>query len=76
MFDYTYYSSSELFWTLNSVDEVITDSTKYNVPIRYARSAYAAVKRNAERVALEDQAKYKHLSAVKIIRPFNISGRG
>ena len=75
-FDYTYYSSSELFWTLNSIDEVITDSTKYNVPNRYARSVYAIVKKNAERVALEDQAEYKHLSAVKIIRPFNISGRG
>ena len=30
-FDYTYYSSSELFWTLKSPSEVITDSTKYFV---------------------------------------------
>lgn len=75
-YNVTYYSTSETYGSLNSINDVITENTSYDFIKGHDRYLYSYVKCQAE----TDYYKlnYEHpeiVSSVKIIHPFNIYGK-
>lgn len=71
----TFYSTSECFGSLDSIDEVITNDSKYTFNLENLRYLYAFNKYKTEDKLLQFQKTYPNLlTSVKILRPFNIYG--
>lgn len=72
----TYYSTSECFGSLNSIDEIILDKSMYRFNLENPRYLYAYNKYQIEKKLFDFQKVYpKLLQSVKILRPFNIFGK-
>lgn len=75
-YNVTYYSTSETYGSLNSINDVITNNTPYDFIKNHNRYLYSYVKYQAESEYFK--LNYKHpeiVSSVKIIHPFNIYGK-
>lgn len=75
-YNVTYYSTSETYGSLDSINDVITENTPYDFIANHDRYLYSYVKYQAE----SDYFKlnYEHpeiVSSIKIIHPFNIYGK-
>lgn len=75
-YNVTYYSTSEIYGSLNSINDVITENTPYDFIKGHDRYLYSYVKLQAE----SDYYKLNYeqpeiVSFVKIIHPFNIYGK-
>lgn len=72
----TFYSTSECFGSLDSIDDVITDKSFYNFNLENLRYLYSYNKYQIENKLFAFQKAYpKLLTTVKIIRPFNVYGK-
>lgn len=75
-YNVTYYSTSEIYGSLNSINDVITENTSYDFIKSHDRYLYSYVKWQAESDYMK--LNYEHpeiVSSVKIIHPFNIYGK-
>jgi nucleoside-diphosphate-sugar epimerase len=75
-YNVTYYSTSETYGSLNSINDVITENTPYDFIKGHDRYLYSYVKWQAESDYMK--LNYEHpeiVSSVKIIHPFNIYGK-
>ena len=71
----TFYSSSECFGSLDSIDDTITNNSKYTFNLENLRYLYAFNKYKTEDKLLQFQKTYPNLlTSVKILRPFNVYG--
>lgn len=71
----TFYSSSECFGSLDSIDDAITNNSKYTFNLENLRYLYAFNKYKTEDKLLQFQKTYPNLlTSVKILRPFNVYG--
>lgn len=75
-YNITYYSTSEIYGSLDSKNDVITENTLYEFIANHDRYLYSYVKYQAE----SDYFKLNHehpeiVSSIKIIHPFNIYGK-
>lgn len=70
--DFTYYSSSEVY---GSGGECCPDTLNFNVNVRNPRSLYA-IEKLADETMFGSLKKLGAISNLKVLRPFNISGRG
>lgn len=75
-YNVTYYSTSETYGSLDSIDDIITENTPYDFIKGHNRYLYSYVKYQAESDYMK--LNYEHpeiVSSVKIIHPFNIYGK-
>ena len=75
-YNVTYYSTSETYGSLNSINNVITENTPYDFIKGHDRYLYSYVKWQAESDYMK--LNYEHpeiVSSVKIIHPFNVYGK-
>ena len=75
-YNVTYYSTSETYGSLDSIDDIITENTPYDFIKGHNRYLYSYVKYQAESDYIK--LNYEHpeiVSSVKIIHPFNIYGK-
>lgn len=75
-YNVTYYSTSEIYGSLNSINDVITENTPYDFIKGHDRYLYSYIKCQAETAYYK--LNYEHpeiVSSVKIIHPFNIYGK-
>lgn len=75
-YNVTYYSTSETYGSLNSINDVISENTPYDFIKGHDRYLYSYVKYQAESDYMK--LNYEHpeiVSSVKIIHPFNIYGK-
>lgn len=75
-YNVTYYSTSETYGSLNSINDVITENTPYDFIKGHDRYLYSYVKWQAESDYMK--LNYEHpeiVSSVKIIHPFNVYGK-
>lgn len=75
-YNVTYYSTSETYGSLNSIDDIITENTPYDFIKGHDRYLYSYVKWQAESDYMK--LNYEHpeiVSSIKIIHPFNIYGK-
>ena len=75
-YNVTYYSTSETYGSLDSIDDIITENTPYNFIKGHDRYLYSYVKWQAESDYMK--LNYEHpeiVSSVKIIHPFNVYGK-
>lgn len=73
-FDVTYYSSSEVYGSMKSRNDIITTNTPPNVN-QIGRGKYAYEKLHAENYLRKMYNSNQVIENLKIIRPFNVSGR-
>lgn len=75
-YNVTYYSTSETYGSLDSIDDIITENTPYDFIKGHDRYLYSYVKWQAESNYMK--LNYEHpeiVSSIKIIHPFNIYGK-
>ena len=75
-YNVTYYSTSETYGSLDSIDDIITENTPYDFIKGHNRYLYSYVKYQAESDYMK--LNYEHpeiVSSIKIIHPFNIYGK-
>lgn len=75
-YNVTYYSTSETYGSLDSIDDIITENTPYDFIKGHNRYLYSYVKYQAESDYMK--LNYEHpeiVSSVKIIHPFNVYGK-
>ena len=74
-YNVTYFSSSELYGSMKSENDLISDATEYNFNIPTDRQLYAKMKYEAE-VAFKDEldSEDSALNFFKVLRPFNVYG--
>ena len=75
-YNVTYYSTSETYGSLNSINDIITENTPYDFILGHDRYLYSYVKYQAEKDYFK--LNYEHpeiVSSIKIIHPFNIYGK-
>ena len=74
-YNVTYFSSSELYGSMKSENDLISDATEYNFNIPTDRQLYAKMKYEAE-VAFKDEldSADSALNFFKVLRPFNVYG--
>lgn len=75
-YNVTYYSTSETYGSLDSIDDIISENTPYDFIKGHNRYLYSYVKYQAESDYMK--LNYEHpeiVSSVKIIHPFNIYGK-
>ena len=75
-YNVTYYSTSETYGSLDSIDDIITENTPYDFIKGHDRYLYSYVKWQAESDYMK--LNYEHpeiVSSIKIIHPFNIYGK-
>ena len=75
-YNVTYYSTSETYGSLNSINDVITENTPYDFIKGHDRYLYSYIKCQAETDYMK--LNYEHpeiVSSIKIIHPFNIYGK-
>lgn len=75
-YNVTYYSTSEIYGSLNSIDSMISSKSTYNFIKNHDRYLYSYVKYQAE----TDYFKLNYtrpdiVSCIKIVHPFNIYGK-
>ena len=75
-YNVTYFSSSELYGSMKSENDLISDATEYNFNIPTDRQLYAKMKYEAE-VAFKDEldSEDSALNFFKVLRPFNVYGK-
>lgn len=73
-FDVTYYSSSEVYGSMKSRNDIITTNTPPNVS-SVGRGKYAYEKFHAENYLRKMYNSNQVIEKLKVIRPFNVSGR-
>lgn len=74
-FVFIYYSSCEIFWSLKNKKTYIDLDTPVNYNMDITRSCYAHEKYRAEQVLKKLHEENTCLKSVRILRPFNISGK-
>lgn len=74
-FTFIYYSTCEIFWSLKSKKDVITQTSKIAYDTTNLRSLYSDVKYHAELLLKDLYNTNKYFNNVKIFRPFNVSGK-
>lgn len=75
-FSITFYSTSECFGSLDSIDDVITDKSMYKFNLENPRYLYSYNKYLIENKLFDFQKAYPDLlQSIKILRPFNVFGR-
>lgn len=75
-YNVTYYSTSEVYGSLQNKDDVITEHTPYSFIQNNNRYLYSYVKHQAETDYFK--LNYEHpeiVSSIKIVHPFNIYGK-
>ena len=75
-YNVTYFSSSELYGSMKSENDLISDATEYNFNIPTDRQLYAKMKYEAE-VAFKNEldSADSALNFFKVLRPFNVYGK-
>ena len=75
-YNVTYFSSSELYGSMKSENDLISDATEYNFNIPTDRQLYAKMKYEAE-VAFKNEldSADSTLNFFKVLRPFNVYGK-
>ena len=75
-YNVTYFSSSELYGSMKSENNLILDTTEYNFNIPTDRQLYAKMKYEAE-VAFKNELDSvdSALKFFKVLRPFNVYGK-
>lgn len=75
-FNFIFYSTSEIFWSLDSIKDKITENTEFNFfnNLQNPRSNYARIKFEIED-ELKDVFFKQYFEKILILRPFNISGK-
>ena len=75
-YNVTYFSSSELYGSMKSENDLISDTTEYNFNIPTDRQLYAKMKYEAE-VVFKDEldSEDSALNFFKVLRPFNVYGK-
>jgi hypothetical protein len=75
-YNVTYYSSSELYGSLNSMDEIITENSPYQFIENNERYLYSMVKHKAENEYFRLHNDCPEIvSSLKILYPFNVYGK-
>jgi nucleoside-diphosphate-sugar epimerase len=75
-YNVTYYSSSEVYGNLNSINDVITENSPFQFIENDDRYLYSMVKHKAENDYVRLHYNYPNIiSSLKILYPFNIYGK-
>lgn len=76
-FDVTYYSTSEVYGSMDSEDDFITEETTPHGTPHFPRFRYAYNKFEAEQILrLQQLSQPNMISCFKALRPFNVYGKG
>ena len=75
-YNVTYFSSSEVYGSMKSENDLISDTTEYNFNIPTDRQLYAKAKYEAETEFKKELAEDNSaLRCFKTLRPFNVYGK-
>lgn len=75
-YNVVFMSSSEIFWSMSSPDDIITQNTEPKIDSHNPRSSYAATKLYAESDLNTVFNTFNFYSKVFVFRPFNVYGEG
>ena len=76
-FDVVYYSTSEVYGSMESKDDFITEEATPHINMSSARFGYAYNKFEAEQLLrIQQLSRPNMISHLKVLRPFNVYGKG